>query len=211
MSASSRPLADRERAELADLLDRLGPEAPTCCAGWTTAHLAAHLVVREGRPDALIGYGFESVGLAAPLSAWSHRLEDELRQSTPYDGIVARFRAGPPAWSPMALPGGRSLNTSEFAIHHEDVRRAQPDAVPRDLPREVQDQLWSAVAFFGRRAGRRPGGLVLRRSDAAGVEKRYGAGRTTVEGEPMELLLWASGRKDVAQVEVTRDTVNRDT
>ena len=43
MTSSSRPLAERERAALADLLEELGPDAPTCCEGWTTAHLAAHL------------------------------------------------------------------------------------------------------------------------------------------------------------------------
>jgi len=203
MSVSSPPLVDRERAELADLFDELGPDAPTCCEGWTTAHLAAHLVVREGRPDALPGLGLESVGLGAPLVAWSHRLEDRLRHSTPFGDVVARFRAGPPPWSPMALPGGRGLNTAEFVIHHEDVRRAQPGATPRALPREAQDQLWTAVVLFGRRAARRKGGLVLRRGDVPGVEKRYGEGRTTVEGEPLELLLWASGRKDAAQVTVT--------
>jgi uncharacterized protein (TIGR03085 family) len=204
MTASSRPLADVERAELADLFDKLGPDAPTCCEGWTTAHLAAHLVVRERRPDALVGYGMESVGLGAPLAAWAHRLEDQLRTSTAYADVVARFRAGPPPWSPMALPvAGRALNGTEFAIHHEDARRAQPDAAPRALPREVQDQLWTAVVLFGRRAARRKGGLVLRRSDVPYVEKRYGEGRTTVAGEPMELLLWASGRRDVARVTVT--------
>ena len=144
MSASSLPLADRERAELADLFDQLGPDAPTCCAGWTTAHLAAHLVVREGRPDALPGYGLEQVGLGAPLVAWAHRLEDRLRTSTPYAEVVARFRSGPPPWSPMAWPGGKTLNTTEFVIHHEDARRAQPGAEPRSLPREVQDSLWTA-------------------------------------------------------------------
>lgn len=204
MTSSSRPLVERERAELADLFDELGPDAPTCCEGWTTAHLAAHLVVREGRPDALPGLGLEQLGIGAPLVAWTHGLEDRLRGSTPYPEIVARFRSGPPVWSPMALPGpGRALNTSEFAIHHEDVRRAQPDAAPRALPREVQDQLWSAVVLFGRRAARRKGGLVLRRSDAPGVEKRYGEGRTTVEGHPMELLLWSAGRTSVARVAIT--------
>ena len=49
---SSSSLADRERADLADLLGTLGPDAPTRCEGWTTAHLAAHLVVRDRRPDA---------------------------------------------------------------------------------------------------------------------------------------------------------------
>jgi hypothetical protein len=44
---------------------------------------------------------------------------------------------------------------------------------------------------------------VLRRSDAPGAEKRFGAGGRTVEGEPMELLLWTSGRRDVARVTVS--------
>ena len=36
-----------ERTALCDLLDRLGPEAPTLCTGWTTYDLAAHLALRE--------------------------------------------------------------------------------------------------------------------------------------------------------------------
>ena len=36
-----------ERAQLSDLLDELGPEAPTLLAPWTTRDLAAHLVLRE--------------------------------------------------------------------------------------------------------------------------------------------------------------------
>src|SRR5262249_52743320 len=36
-----------ERAELCDLLDELGPDAPTLLDGWTTRDLAAHLVLRE--------------------------------------------------------------------------------------------------------------------------------------------------------------------
>jgi len=35
------------------------------------------------------------------------------------------------------------------------------------------------------------------------VEKRVGAGGRIVAGEPMELLLWAAGRRDVARVTVT--------
>jgi uncharacterized protein (TIGR03085 family) len=205
MTASSPTSAVRERGELADLLATLGPDAPTCCAGWTTAHLAAHLVVRDRRPDAMLGFGAEELGVARPLSSWSHRLEERLRDSTPYAEVVARVRSGPPAWSPLAWPAvARALNTTEFAIHHEDVRRAQPDWTPRELPRAAQDALWTPAALFARRAAARlRGGLVLRRSDRPGVEQRIGAGATTVEGEPMELLLWCSGRKDVARVTVS--------
>lgn len=203
MSPSSPSFAARERAALADLLEGLGPDAPTCCAGWTTAHLAAHLVVRDNRPDALAGYGLEGAGIGGPLVAWTHRAEDRLRTSTPYTDVVARVRSGPRPWLPMGWPPiAEALGVTEFAIHHEDVRRAQPDWAPRALSRADQDTLWSHAGLFARRAaGSR--GLVLRRSDAPGVERRMGAAGRVVEGEPLELLLWTAGRRDVARVEVS--------
>jgi uncharacterized protein (TIGR03085 family) len=202
MSTSSR-----ERAELADLLDRLGPDAPTCCEGWTTAHLAAHLVVRDSRPDSLPGYGLELLGVQGPVPAWSHHLEDRVRTSTPYAELVRRFRAGPPAWSPMSWPGPlQRLTVSEFLIHHEDVRRAQPGWAPRALPVQTQDDAWRAALASARLAARAKGRtLVLRRSDATGVERRVGSGErttTTLVGEPLEILLWLSGRRTVARVDV---------
>jgi uncharacterized protein (TIGR03085 family) len=198
---SEPSLAARERAQLADLLDELGPGAPTCCEGWTTAHLAAHLVVRDSRPDAFPGFGLERFPVGAPLSRWSHRIEDGTRAGRPYPDLVAKVRSGPPVWSPARLPVlDRALNSSEFAIHHEDVRRAQPGWQPRALPLRDQDQLWTAGKGFARLA-RRP--LVLRRSDATGVEHRVGSGAPrTVTGEPLELLLWLSGRRSVARVDV---------
>ena len=47
--------------------------------------------------------------------------------------------------------------------------------------------------------------LVLRRADVPRVEKRLGSGEAvkTVTGEPLELLLWVSGRKDVARVAIS--------
>ncbi len=190
-------LAARERAGLADLLDGTGPDAPTCCAGWTTAHLAAHLVVRDRRPDALLGFGVERVAPRSALVRRSHRLEEQLRAGTQYPEVVARVRSGPP----VRLPGvDRLLNTAEFAIHHEDVRRAQPGWVPRTLAPADQDTLWTSVRGFAR-LSRRP--LLLRRSDVTGAEHRVGSGEPrTLTGEPMELLLWLSGRRDVARVEV---------
>ena len=39
--------------------------------------------------------------------------------------------------SPFALPGvDKLLNTTEYVVHHEDVRRAQPGWEPRALPRQ---------------------------------------------------------------------------
>ncbi len=201
-SAAAGSLAAHERRGLADLLAELGPDAPTCCAGWTTAHLAAHLVVRDRRPDAMPGYALEMLPGMARLGGWSHRVEDGARQRLPYAALVERVRAGAPRWSPLTWPGLDRLNDPEFAIHHEDVRRAQPGWAPRELPVAVQDRLWLPATLYARR-GAGKGGVVLRRTDRPEVEARIGAGERTVEGEPLELLLWASGRRDVARVTVS--------
>jgi uncharacterized protein (TIGR03085 family) len=204
MTDPSLSLDLRERRALADLLDELGPDAPTCDEGWTTAHLAAHLVTRDRRPDALPGYGTEMLPVGALLSRWSHTVEDRLRESTPYAELVRRVRSGPPPWLPFGWPRiGRMVNTTEFAIHHEDARRAQPGWEPRALARADQDQLWRAVGLLARGSARRHrGGLRLRRTDT-GAERTVGGSSpsATVAGEPLELLLWASGRQRFARVE----------
>ncbi len=206
MTDASRPLPARERAALADLLADLGPDAPTCCEGWTTAHMAAHLVTRDRRPDAMPGYALERTPVGSRAHAWSARLEDRLRTATPFPELVTRVRQGPPAWLPTSWPPVAALvDSAEFAIHHEDVRRAQPGWEPRALPLPDADRLWGAAQLFARTvAPRYPGGLVLQRSDVPGPGKRIRAGSdvTTVEGEPLEVLLWASGRRDVARVAV---------
>ncbi len=198
-SAAAGSFAGRERHALADLLAELGPDAPTCCAGWTTAHLAAHLVVRDRRLDAMPGYALEMLPGLARLGGWAHRVEDAARTRRSYADLVEQFRSGAPRWSPLTWPGLEQLNVPEFAIHHEDVRRAQPGWAPRELPAADQDRLWAPATLYARRGAGR-GGVVLRRSDRPDVRSRVGAGERTVVGEPLELLLWASGRRDVARV-----------
>jgi uncharacterized protein (TIGR03085 family) len=206
---SAVPVSQSERAALADLLEQLGPDQPTCCEGWTTQDIAAHLVVRDRRPDAMPG-----LALGGPFASWTQRLHARARSARPYGVLVAEVRSGPPAWLPTAWPVlDRVLNTAEMVIHHEDVRRAQPDWAPRDLPRSVQDRLWSSIPVLarGRAATPTEGGLFVRRSDmpdgAPGSERRLRDGRptTTVTGAPLEVLLWISGRRDVACVDLTVD------
>jgi uncharacterized protein (TIGR03085 family) len=203
------PVSQSERAALADLLEQLGPDQPTCCEGWTTRDMATHLVVRDRRPDAGPG-----LVLGGPFTAWTSRVHERTRSARPFGVLVAELRSGPPAWVPTAWPAvDRVLNTAEMVIHHEDVRRAQPGWAPRDLPRSVQDQLWRSVPFLarGRTATRTAGGLVVRRSDvpdgAPGSERRLREGRptTTVIGAPLEVLLWVTGRATVACVDLTAE------
>ena len=47
--------ARSERLALCRTLERVGPDAPTLCPPWRTRDLAAHLVLRERRPDAAPG------------------------------------------------------------------------------------------------------------------------------------------------------------
>jgi len=193
-------IASRERAALADLLADVGPDAPTLCAGWDARDLAAHLAVRERRPDA-------TPGVAVPaLAGWTDRVQAGYAQR-PYAELVDLVRTGPGRLSPFALPGAdRFFNTTEYVVHHEDVRRAQPGWSPRELPRKVQDALWQAVRTRAGFAFRSAGvGVVLRRSDAprSSVVAAKGDPVATVAGEPLELLLYTFGRRDHAVVDVT--------
>ena len=208
MPTAAQPVSQSERAALADLLERLGPDQPTRCEGWTTRDLATHLVVRDRRPDAVPG-----AVLGGPFASWTAKVSARTAQR-PFGELVAEVRSGPPAWVPTSWPAvDRLVNTVEMVIHHEDVRRAQPDWAPRELPAAVQDQLWRAVPLLGRGPGRgeTDGGLVVRRSDvpdgAAGSERRLrnGTPTTTVTGAPLEVLLWVSGRPDVACVDLVVD------
>ena len=84
--------AQLERQALCDLLVEVGPEAPTLCQGWQTADLAAHLVLRERRPDAVGGI------LVPALAARTERVQRQIRHATDWDLLVRRIRGGPPAF-----------------------------------------------------------------------------------------------------------------
>ncbi|MGW2822606.1 TIGR03085 family metal-binding protein [Streptomyces sp. NPDC001443] len=189
--------AKRERLLLADLLEVNGPQAPTLCEGWQTRDLAAHVVVRERRPDAAGGI------LVKQLASRLEKVMEEFA-AKPYEELIQLIRTGPPRFSPFQLKQvDEASNTVEFYVHTEDVRRAQPDWAPRELDSVFQDSLWSRLERSARLVGRRaPTGLVLRRPDGRTVVAHKGTPVVTVTGEPSELLLFAYGRQSVAAVEL---------
>jgi uncharacterized protein (TIGR03085 family) len=135
--------ARRERRQLADLFLEVGPDAPTLCAGWTTRDLAAHLVVRERRPDAV------ATRLVPPVAGHAERVRRALA-ARPYTEVVAMVR-NPPWWSLLSNPLTDELfNGLEFFIHHEDVRRGRPGWEPRALDPGQRAALWRGVAFTAR-------------------------------------------------------------
>lgn len=186
-----------ERRALCDLFDKLGPEAPTLCEGWTTADLAAHLAVRERRPDAAPGI------LISPLAGYAERVRRGVRDGTPWPRLVEEVRSGPPAWSPTRLgPINELVNTVEFYVHHEDVRRAQPDWEPRALDPALEDTLWARVRSGARLLMRRtPISLDLRRPDGSTAHVGNGPAEVTVTGPASELILLAFGRGDHARLD----------
>ncbi|MET9389198.1 TIGR03085 family metal-binding protein [Streptomyces sp. NPDC006624] len=192
--------AKRERLLLADLLETAGPDAPTLCEGWTTRDLAAHVVVRERRPDAAGGILIKQL---AP------RLDRVMAEYTdkPYEELIQLIRTGPPRFSPFSLkPVDEASNIIEFYVHTEDVRRAQPDWSPRELDPVFQDALWSRLERTARLMGRGvPTGLVLRRPDGQTVVAHRGAPVVTVTGEPSELVLFTYGRQSASKVELDGD------
>jgi uncharacterized protein (TIGR03085 family) len=192
--------ARHERTLLAAFAQQLGPDAPTLCGDWTVKELLAHLVIREGRPS--------SAAIFVPqLAGWLDRAtRDQLAR--PHVDLVDDVRHGPPLWSPFRLPKVDALgNLVEYFVHHEDIRRAQPDWAPRDLSPARQDTLWRALGVAGRMLGlRSPVPLRVVRSDT-GAEMTLKRGEGAVlTGLPSEVLLFLYGRQDHAHVEVTGNT-----
>ncbi|MEV3856201.1 TIGR03085 family metal-binding protein [Streptomyces sp. NPDC050095] len=192
--------AKRERLLLADLLEAVGPEAPTLCEGWTARDLAAHVVVRERRPDAAGGT------LVKQLASRLERVQGEFADK-PYEELIQLIRTGPPRFSPFSLKQlDEAANVVEFYVHTEDVRRAQDDWSPRELDPVFSDVLWSRLERVARMMGRKaPVGLVLRRPDGQTAVAHKGAPVVTVTGEPSELLMYVLGRQDAAAVELEGD------
>ena len=196
-------LARSERSALADLFLELGPDAPTLCGDWTTRDLAAHLALRERRPDAAVGIvlGAAAGRTASVQAGYAAR---------PYADLVGLVRSGPGWLSPFALPGiDTLLNTTEYVVHHEDVRRATAGWSPRLLPAGAQDNLWKVVSTRARMSFRGLDcGVRLWRSDRpAATPVAIGPDSPTANltGEPLELLLYCFGRGEHALVEVTGD------
>ncbi|TDD83023.1 TIGR03085 family metal-binding protein [Actinomadura rubrisoli] len=199
----------RERELLAAALAEAGPDAATKCAGWNARDLAAHLVVREGRPDAAPGI------LLRPLAFYTERVRRRTARAVPFDGLVERFRQGPPKFSPYALPGvDKIANGVEFFVHHEDILRARPDWSPRELSGELEGLLWRRIkiARFVLRKVQvevtlvQPDGRSLRVSGGRRASGGGPRGAVRVHGPVGELVLWALGRGDVAKVRLTGAT-----
>jgi uncharacterized protein (TIGR03085 family) len=194
--------AQDERQGLADDLLRLGPEAETLCEGWQAADLAAHLVIRDRRPDAAVGIVFK------PLAARTQRLQNAERHRRDWPGLVERVRTGPP-YPVRFTPVDQMFNTVEYFVHREDLLRAQPAALPRQIDPALGAVLWSRLKMAGRGMLRKaPVGVVVEAPGYGEATLKKGQPSVRVTGSPGELTLWAFGRQSAAEVTYAGDDVS---
>lgn len=194
-------LAATERAALADLFDEVGPSHPTLCEGWMAGHLLTHLLIREHRPDAMIG---SKIG---PLKAWSKRVQRKYALKD-WSLQVEEFREGAPGHSPMRFGAvDEVVNGMEHFVHHEDVRRGAAGWKPRVLDPEttkaVVDLLTSVPVKLAIRG--LDHGLVAELPDHRIITMKSGDTSVTIKGEPAEILMWALGRRTGCIVEFEGD------
>ncbi len=189
-----------ERQGIADDLLAVGPDAPTLCEGWTARDLAAHIHLREARPDAAVGI------IVGPAARWTRHVQEQMAAG-PYDELVEKVRNGPPRLSMFSIPRLEpQLNLVEFAVHREDLRRGQEGWTERDLDPQYADLLWDRTRQMARVLIRRsPVGLTFVRTDGVGgaddpanrLVVRDEPPMVTVTGPAMEILLRLHGRRAV--------------
>lgn len=191
-----------ERRHLAALLRRVGPEAPTLCEGWVTRDLAVHLIERDSRPDLIAGTVLPRIPV---LTKRAQEADAQLRGQD-WAELVSKVEK-PAVYSPARLgPLDKRMNTAEFFVHHEDVRRAQESWHRRQLLQEEERDLWAALKLMGKPLLRPEQDSVLLVANGYGSVTGGKAKTSTVRivrGTPSELLLWAFGRREQAEVAIT--------
>ena len=200
MASNSYP-AQRERTALCDLFGELGPDSPTLCGDWTTRDLAAHLVVRERRPDAAIGI------VVSKAAGYTDKVQSGVAAGD-WEELVETVRSGPPIWSPTKIEAvDKAANTVEFFVHHEDVRRAVDGWEPRELDADLSDALYGMLGKMGKRlVSSSPVGIVLEPSDDhEPVVVKQAEPSVTVRGPVGELVMFVYGRQDHSAVEIFGD------
>jgi uncharacterized protein (TIGR03085 family) len=189
-------VARAERHQLCDLALEVGADAPTLCGDWDVKELVAHLLVRErsvlGAPGIIV----------PPLARLTDRQIARTARSN-LKPLVARLRKG---HSLLGLPVIDPLvNTLEYFVHHEDIRRAQPGWEPRPLDPDTVATLWRAITITGRGLVRPAGVPVVIRDIDTGktATLRRGADPVTVSGQPGEIVMFLHGRRQTVGLELT--------
>lgn len=190
-----------ERKHLIETFERVGATAPTLCEGWDAEDLLRHLVMREIYPH-------RSLLSKVPLKSAdeSRHLVDEIEDAD-YDSLLETFTEGRQRYSPLQLGlVDRAMNTLEYVIHHEDLRRAQDPPIGRVLSNSDQQRIFTHLSTMAQVLFLKAPVRVVLRAPGVGeftalATKRHGR-TVTITGAPLELAMYAFGR-DHAHVELS--------
>lgn len=191
----------RERGALCDLALDVGPLAPTLCAGWSVDELLTHLVVRERH---LLG----AASLVSPLPAGLLARATRSWSTRDFGARVELVRRG--GLLPTHGSLGDLVNLLEFAVHRQDIARAN-GVSSQPLPPAFARALLRELTRHRRRLAQRvtPGiGVLLVDPMVGAVDLRRGPDIVVVTGPALELTLWAFGRGAHADVEVRTDLID---
>lgn len=181
--------ARSERLALCDTALSLGPSAPTLCEGWDVKDLLIHLLVRERRPWA-------AAGILLPPLAPVLRKAEAAYAAQDLETLAATLRD--PRRTPFALdPVDKLVNTVEFFVHHEDLRRAQSGWEPRHLPATAERDIWRTLRLLGKGLVRASDVPLVISDGATTATLRTGEEPVTITGPVGELLLFCFGRHAV--------------
>lgn len=202
MSIDRRQVLE-ERTALVSTLDVVGPDAPTLAGDWSTTELAQHVAAQD-RLKGLPAFAARRLVLATNIRGTAAYLERPR--------IAAIVNAGPASWDasmrrlrrppPNALTRHpvATITLWEYLVHHEDVRR------PASVPRGPAPDLTTVISWLLRYNRRRLEGTAIRivtpESDwSSGAEPAL-----TVRGTQGQIVLWLSGRGDMAELQYQGDT-----
>ncbi len=192
--------SESERAALVMSMRQLDPDAPTLCEGWNVRRLVAHLVQREHAPLQQLGDSVrkDPAGQEKNLN----KLVASAATPVGYQKLVDTFAAGTGMLNPMSWLGdtGQLL---EYVVHHEDLLRGAGESSRQERPAAALNKLFSQLRLMGKLIFRRsPVGVAFAHPDEnrPAVIKR-GEG-VTITGDPVELALYVSGRRDAAQIQL---------
>lgn len=201
-------LVAAERQRLISIFERVGGDAPTLCEGWNSEDLLRHLVVREIVPHAQL---LSKIPMKSAESARSQMSDVEAMD---FAGLLDLFSSGRQKYSPLNLGSvDRAVNTLEYVIHHEDLRRAQDPPLGRVLSREEQGEVFAQLKAMAHLMFlKAPVKVVLRSPDFGDITplptKRH-KDDVVVIGTPLELAMFSSGREADVDFEGSQDNIDK--
>jgi uncharacterized protein (TIGR03085 family) len=143
-------------------------------------------------------------GILIPAFAGRTRAVQQQAAREDWNSMLSKFAAGPPPYSPLKAVD-RFANVTEMFVHHEDVRRAAGPWEPRRLDDATEKALRVPLKAMGKRAiAKSPATVELIATNGDKVATGGRGPKVAVTGDPLELLLFAFGRKET-RVEYTGD------